>query len=139
MIAAGWVHRHQRIVIEFLQAGNRLLNRLRGKRIRFTDVERAGTKSRQWDAIRSSSAIIRSAPPRLVGLVAFSTRKRAATNPLISRCRVNPFKGKMPETGRKYYRPFSLASLAGVAFRGMTGRTVNPVLSVSRRSLNNGR
>src|SRR5450755_2857189 len=42
MIAAGWVHRHQLIVIEFLQAENRLLkDRLRGKRIRFTDAERA--------------------------------------------------------------------------------------------------
>ena len=36
------VHRHQLIVIEFLQAENRLLkDRLRGKRIRFTDAERA--------------------------------------------------------------------------------------------------
>jgi hypothetical protein len=34
MIAAGWVHRHQLIVIELLQAENRLLkDRLRGKRI----------------------------------------------------------------------------------------------------------
>src|ERR1700730_3920643 len=42
MIAAGWVHRHQLIVIEFLQAENRLLKeRLCGKRIRFTDAERA--------------------------------------------------------------------------------------------------
>src|SRR5262252_3652632 len=42
MIAAGWVHRHQLIVIEFLQAENRLLkDKLRGKRIRFTDAERA--------------------------------------------------------------------------------------------------
>jgi len=42
MIAAGWVHRHQLIVIEFLQTENRLLkDRLRGKRIRFTDAERA--------------------------------------------------------------------------------------------------
>ena len=41
MIAAGWVHRHQLIVIEFLQAENRLLkDRLRGRRIRFTDAER---------------------------------------------------------------------------------------------------
>src|SRR5260370_3189576 len=41
MIAAGWVHRHQLIVIEFLQAENRLLkDRLRGKRIRVTDAER---------------------------------------------------------------------------------------------------
>ena len=42
MIAAGWVHRHQLIVIEFLQAENRLLkDRLRGRRIRFADAERA--------------------------------------------------------------------------------------------------
>ncbi len=42
MIVSGWVHRHQLIVIEFLQAENRLLKeRLRGKRIRFTDAERA--------------------------------------------------------------------------------------------------
>jgi hypothetical protein len=42
IVAAGWIHRHQLIVIEFLQAANRLLkDRLRGKRIRFTDVERA--------------------------------------------------------------------------------------------------
>src|SRR6516164_3514504 len=42
MIAAGWVHRHQLIVIEFLRAENRLLKgRLRGRRIRFTDAERA--------------------------------------------------------------------------------------------------
>src|SRR5881296_3387870 len=42
MIAAGWVHRHQLIVIAFLQTENRLLKeRLRGKRIRFTDAERA--------------------------------------------------------------------------------------------------
>jgi len=42
MIAGGSVHRHQLIVIEFLQAENRLLkDRLRGRRIRFTDAERA--------------------------------------------------------------------------------------------------
>src|SRR5216683_2129914 len=42
LIAAGWVHRHQLIVIEFLQAENRLLkDRLRERRIRFTDAERA--------------------------------------------------------------------------------------------------
>ncbi len=42
MILCGWVHRHQLIVIEFLQTENRLLkDRLRGKRIRFTDAERA--------------------------------------------------------------------------------------------------
>jgi hypothetical protein len=42
MSVSGWVYRHQMIVIEFLQAENRLLReRLRGKRIRFTDAERA--------------------------------------------------------------------------------------------------
>ena len=42
VVIAGWVHRRQLIVIEFLQAENQLLKeRLRGKRIRFTDAERA--------------------------------------------------------------------------------------------------
>src|ERR1044072_790963 len=42
MAISGWVHRRQLIVIEFLQAENRLLKeRLSGKRIRFTDAERA--------------------------------------------------------------------------------------------------
>src|SRR5215210_3871561 len=42
LIVSGWVHRHQLLVIEFLQAENRLLKeRLPGKRIRFTDAERA--------------------------------------------------------------------------------------------------
>ena len=42
VIVSGWAHRHQLLVIEFLQAENRLLkDRLRGKRIRFTDAERA--------------------------------------------------------------------------------------------------
>ena len=42
LVVSGWVHRHQLIVIEFLQAENTLLKaRLRGKRIRFTDAERA--------------------------------------------------------------------------------------------------
>ena len=42
LIISGWVHRRQLIVVEFLQAENRLLKeRLRGKRIRFTDAERA--------------------------------------------------------------------------------------------------
>src|SRR4030081_662009 len=42
MIVSGWVYRHQLIVIEFLQAETQLLKeRLRGKRIRFTDAERA--------------------------------------------------------------------------------------------------
>ena len=42
MVISGWVHRRQLILIEFLQAENRLLkDRLRAKRIRFTDAERA--------------------------------------------------------------------------------------------------
>lgn len=42
MVVSGWVHRRQLIVIEFLQAENRMLkDRLRGKRIRFTDDQRA--------------------------------------------------------------------------------------------------
>ena len=42
LMVSGWVHRHQLLVIEFLQAENRLLrDRLRGRRIRFTDAERA--------------------------------------------------------------------------------------------------
>ena len=42
VVVSGWVHRHQLLVIEFPQAENRLLKeRLRGKRIRFTDAERA--------------------------------------------------------------------------------------------------
>src|SRR4029077_14760790 len=42
MVVSGWVHRRQLIVIEFLQAENRLLKeRLRGRRIRFSDAERA--------------------------------------------------------------------------------------------------
>ena len=42
MLFAGWVNRHQLIIIEFLDAANRLLKqRLRGKRTRSTDAERA--------------------------------------------------------------------------------------------------
>ena len=42
LIVSGWVYRRQLIIIEFLQAENRLLKaRLSGKRIRFTDAERA--------------------------------------------------------------------------------------------------
>ena len=42
MAVSGWVHRQQLLVIEFLQAENRMLKeRLPGKRIRFTDAERA--------------------------------------------------------------------------------------------------
>jgi len=39
IIAAGWVHRHWLIVIEFLQAENRMLkDRLSGRRIRVTNA-----------------------------------------------------------------------------------------------------
>ena len=42
MVVSGWVHRHQLTVIEFLQAENRLLKaKLGGRRLRFTDAERA--------------------------------------------------------------------------------------------------
>src|SRR4051812_39721254 len=42
MVVAGWAHRHQLTIIEFLQAENRLLKeKLGGKRLRFTDAERA--------------------------------------------------------------------------------------------------
>jgi putative transposase len=42
IVVSGWVHRHQLTVIEFLQAENRLLKqKLGGRRIRFTDAERA--------------------------------------------------------------------------------------------------
>ena len=42
MVVSGWVYRHQLIVIEFFQTENRQLReRLWGKRIRFTDAERA--------------------------------------------------------------------------------------------------
>ncbi len=41
-VVSGWVLRRQLIVSEFAQAENRMLkDRLRGKRIRFTDAERA--------------------------------------------------------------------------------------------------
>lgn len=42
LVVSGWVHRHQLVVIELVQAENAFLKaRLRGKRIRFTDTERA--------------------------------------------------------------------------------------------------
>src|ERR1700719_4539559 len=70
MILCGWVHRHQLIVIEFLQTENRLLKeRLRGRRIRFTDAERAllarkakpvGRKAlRELDTIVSPDTLLR--------------------------------------------------------------------------------
>jgi transposase InsO family protein len=42
LVVSGWVHRHQLIVVEYLQAENRLLKaKMQGKRIRFSDPERA--------------------------------------------------------------------------------------------------
>jgi hypothetical protein len=39
-VVSGWVHRHQPLFIELLQAKNRLSKaRLSGKRMRFTDAE----------------------------------------------------------------------------------------------------
>ena len=53
MVVSGWVHRQQLIVIEFLQAENRMLKeRLRGKRIHFTDEEwhySLGRQRRRYD------------------------------------------------------------------------------------------
>ena len=41
-IFAGWVNRHQLIVIEYLQVENSMLReRLKGRRLRFSDAERA--------------------------------------------------------------------------------------------------
>jgi hypothetical protein len=41
LMFSGWVNRHQLDVIEYLQEENRVLKeRLGGRRIRFTDVER---------------------------------------------------------------------------------------------------
>src|SRR6185295_7872747 len=70
MIAAGWVHRHHLIVIEFLQAENRLLKDwLRGRRIRFTDAERALLA-------RKAKAVGRKALPELDTIVSPDTLLR---------------------------------------------------------------
>ncbi len=42
LVVSGWVHRHQLVVIEYLQSENRLLKeRLKGRQLRFTDAETA--------------------------------------------------------------------------------------------------
>ena len=42
VVLAGWMNRRQQQVIEYLKAENRMLKaKVRGRRIRFTDVERA--------------------------------------------------------------------------------------------------
>lgn len=69
-VVSGWVHRRQLFVIDFLPAENRMLkNRLRGKRIRFTDAGRAvlarkakavGRKARmELDTIVSPDTLMR--------------------------------------------------------------------------------
>ena len=41
LAVSGWVHRRQLLVIEYLETENRLLkSKLKGRRLRFTDVER---------------------------------------------------------------------------------------------------
>lgn len=41
-IFAGWVNRHQLIIIEYLQPENSMLReRLKGRRLQFSDAERA--------------------------------------------------------------------------------------------------
>src|SRR6266481_6301199 len=57
MVVSGWVHRQQLIVIEFLQAENQLLKeRLRGRRLRFTDAERA-LLARKAKAVRRKALL----------------------------------------------------------------------------------
>ena len=52
MIVSGWVHRHQLIVIEFLQTEDQLLEkRLRGKRIRDKFDARTGGKNLIWSPV----------------------------------------------------------------------------------------
>jgi len=70
MVVSGWLHRRQLIVIELLQAQNRLLKeRLRGKRIRFTDAERALLASK-------AKAVGRKALLRLDTIVSLDTLMR---------------------------------------------------------------
>src|SRR6266850_5425794 len=47
-ILVGWISRQQQDVIEYLKAENRaLLEQLRGRRLRFTDAQRRGSRERQ--------------------------------------------------------------------------------------------
>jgi hypothetical protein len=56
VMVSGRVDRHQLLIIEFLQAENRLLKeRLEGKRIRFTDAERALLTQGQGSGTYSSA------------------------------------------------------------------------------------
>jgi hypothetical protein len=69
-VAAGWAHRRQVIVSEFLQTENRLLrDRLRGKRIRFTHAELALSRGKpRQSAARPCSNWTRSFLPILCGV-----------------------------------------------------------------------
>jgi putative transposase len=70
MIVSCWVHRQQLLDIEFLDAENALFKeRLRGKRIRFTDAERAFLA-------RKAKAVGRKALLELDTIVAPDTLKR---------------------------------------------------------------
>src|ERR1700676_1697626 len=79
MIAAGWVHRHQLIVTEFLHAENRLLkDRQRGRRIRFTDAERALLARKAKAVGRRHHAIYAMAVLRKYSISGRLTRKCAS-------------------------------------------------------------
>ena len=54
-----------------------------------------------------------------------------ATKPVILRGAVDLSEDENRQTSRKYYRAIWLDSLAGAAFRAMTGRTVNPLVAGS--------
>jgi hypothetical protein len=72
MTFSGWVHRRQLIVIEFLQAENRMLKeRLRGKRIRFTDAERALLAKSKGNRAKSAARTRYAGFPRYPDAVAF--------------------------------------------------------------------
>jgi hypothetical protein len=78
MMVSGWVHRHQLIVIELLQAENRLLKeRLRGKRIRFTDAERALLARKAKAVGRKALLELVHRQARLGGTLNFYYRKAA--------------------------------------------------------------
>ena len=85
IVVSGWVHRHQLTVIEFLQAENRLLKqKLRGKRLRFTDAERTllarkakavGRKALlQLETIVSPDTLLRFAAQWSIGVIVGAAR-----------------------------------------------------------------
>ena len=58
---AGWINRQQQDVIAYIQEENRILkNKLKGKRIRFTDDERRHLAvNRDFPSIEPQAAIVR--------------------------------------------------------------------------------